>query len=144
MLRFCVGDRFYLCENKVVCQYDYEEHILPIQSSLLVQPIDRPSSDQPPELISQSVLSDALNAPEAFSISMNLAFAIQNDDNSTGERADFHSDKMIEQPALQDGNKDVAEEKIDDILLDEADISKKDGSDEVRVVHEAQDQRDQV
>lgn len=23
--RFCVGDRFYLCDNKIVCQYDYEE-----------------------------------------------------------------------------------------------------------------------
>uniref|UniRef100_T1JEY1 LIM zinc-binding domain-containing protein n=1 Tax=Strigamia maritima TaxID=126957 RepID=T1JEY1_STRMM len=23
--RFCVGDRFYLCENKILCEYDYEE-----------------------------------------------------------------------------------------------------------------------
>lgn len=23
--RFCVGDRFYLCENKILCQYDYDE-----------------------------------------------------------------------------------------------------------------------
>ncbi|KAI4479810.1 hypothetical protein M0804_010860 [Polistes exclamans] len=22
--RFCVGDRFYLCENKILCEYDYE------------------------------------------------------------------------------------------------------------------------
>lgn len=29
-----MGERFYLCENKVVCQYDYEENILPIQRSL--------------------------------------------------------------------------------------------------------------
>lgn len=35
--RFCVGDRFYLCENKVVCQYDFEEHILPIQKSIIAQ-----------------------------------------------------------------------------------------------------------
>lgn len=32
--RFCVGDRFYLFENKIVCQFDYEEHILPLQKSL--------------------------------------------------------------------------------------------------------------
>ena len=37
LIRFCVGDRFYLCENKIVCQYDYEEHILPIQESLAGQ-----------------------------------------------------------------------------------------------------------
>lgn len=23
--RFCVGDRFYLCENKILCEFDYEE-----------------------------------------------------------------------------------------------------------------------
>jgi len=23
--RFCVGDRFYLCEGKILCEYDYEE-----------------------------------------------------------------------------------------------------------------------
>lgn len=33
-LRFCVGDRFHLFENKIVCQYDYDEHILPIQESM--------------------------------------------------------------------------------------------------------------
>ncbi|XP_044014226.1 LIM domain only protein 3-like [Aphidius gifuensis] len=26
--RFCVGDRFYLCENKILCEYDYEERLL--------------------------------------------------------------------------------------------------------------------
>lgn len=30
-LRFCVGDRFHLCENKIVCQFDYDEHIYPIE-----------------------------------------------------------------------------------------------------------------
>lgn len=23
--RFCVGDRFYLCDSKILCEYDYEE-----------------------------------------------------------------------------------------------------------------------
>lgn len=27
-LRFCVGDRFYLCENKILCEYDYEERLV--------------------------------------------------------------------------------------------------------------------
>ena len=26
--RFCVGDRFYLYENKILCEYDYEERML--------------------------------------------------------------------------------------------------------------------
>ncbi|XP_013775747.1 LIM domain only protein 3-like isoform X2 [Limulus polyphemus] len=26
--RFCVGDRFYLHENKILCEYDYEERML--------------------------------------------------------------------------------------------------------------------
>ncbi|KAK3924748.1 Rhombotin-1 [Frankliniella fusca] len=26
--RFCVGDRFYLCENKILCEYDYEERMV--------------------------------------------------------------------------------------------------------------------
>ncbi|KAI1285242.1 Rhombotin-1 [Halotydeus destructor] len=26
--RFCVGDRFYLLENKVLCEYDYEERMV--------------------------------------------------------------------------------------------------------------------
>ncbi|KYN10520.1 Rhombotin-1 [Trachymyrmex cornetzi] len=25
--RFCVGDRFYLCDNKILCEYDYEERL---------------------------------------------------------------------------------------------------------------------
>lgn len=26
--RFCVGDRFYLCDNKILCEYDYEERMM--------------------------------------------------------------------------------------------------------------------
>ncbi|CAG9838371.1 unnamed protein product [Diabrotica balteata] len=26
--QFCVGDRFYLCENKILCEYDYEERLV--------------------------------------------------------------------------------------------------------------------
>ncbi|CAD6240102.1 GSCOCG00002503001-RA-CDS [Cotesia congregata] len=26
--RFCVGDRFYLCDNKILCEYDYEERLV--------------------------------------------------------------------------------------------------------------------
>ncbi|KAK0080182.1 hypothetical protein PV325_000326, partial [Microctonus aethiopoides] len=28
ILLFCVGDRFYLCENKILCEYDYEERLV--------------------------------------------------------------------------------------------------------------------
>ncbi|KAH0535666.1 hypothetical protein KQX54_018026 [Cotesia glomerata] len=27
-IEFCVGDRFYLCENKILCEYDYEERLV--------------------------------------------------------------------------------------------------------------------
>ena len=27
-LRFCVGDKFYLCDNKILCEYDYEERLV--------------------------------------------------------------------------------------------------------------------
>lgn len=26
--RFCVGDRFHLCDNKILCEYDYEERLV--------------------------------------------------------------------------------------------------------------------
>ncbi|KAI9554728.1 hypothetical protein GHT06_020004 [Daphnia sinensis] len=26
--RFCVGDRFYLCDNQILCEYDYEERLV--------------------------------------------------------------------------------------------------------------------
>ncbi|XP_037802837.1 LIM domain only protein 3-like [Penaeus monodon] len=26
--RFCVGDKFYLCDNKILCEYDYEERLV--------------------------------------------------------------------------------------------------------------------
>ena len=26
--RFCVGDRYYLCNNKILCEYDYEERMV--------------------------------------------------------------------------------------------------------------------
>lgn len=26
--RFCVGDRFYLCDNKILCESDYEDRVL--------------------------------------------------------------------------------------------------------------------
>ncbi|ODN02320.1 Rhombotin-1 [Orchesella cincta] len=26
--RFCVGDRFYLCDNRILCEYDYEERMM--------------------------------------------------------------------------------------------------------------------
>ncbi|KAK2182974.1 hypothetical protein NP493_329g02019 [Ridgeia piscesae] len=26
--RFCVGDKFYMCDNKILCEYDYEERMV--------------------------------------------------------------------------------------------------------------------
>lgn len=41
-----MGDRFYLCENKVVCEFDYEEHVLPIQRSLIQTTIEHQHQQQ--------------------------------------------------------------------------------------------------
>lgn len=27
LYRFCVGDRFYLCDNKILCETDYDERL---------------------------------------------------------------------------------------------------------------------
>lgn len=70
--RFCVGDRFYLCENKVVCQYDYEEHILPIQRSLLEQSLDRSSDTR----LQFSGEGEGLNM-ESISSCVDLDFVVQ-------------------------------------------------------------------
>lgn len=37
--RFCVGDRFYLCENKILCEYDYEERLVFANMALHPPPI---------------------------------------------------------------------------------------------------------
>jgi len=28
IVRFCIGDRYYLCDNKILCQFDYEERLV--------------------------------------------------------------------------------------------------------------------
>lgn len=33
LFRFCVGDKFYLCENKILCQYDFEERMTIYQAA---------------------------------------------------------------------------------------------------------------
>ncbi|MFH4973402.1 hypothetical protein AB6A40_000111 [Gnathostoma spinigerum] len=31
--RFCIGDKYYLCDNKILCQYDYEERMTFLQAA---------------------------------------------------------------------------------------------------------------
>lgn len=40
-IRFCVGDRFYLCDNKILCEYDYEERLVMSQTTGQSQHIQR-------------------------------------------------------------------------------------------------------
>jgi len=35
--RFCVGDRFYLCDNRILCEYDYDDRIGKLQSAIQSQ-----------------------------------------------------------------------------------------------------------
>lgn len=49
--RFCVGDRFYLCENKILCEYDYEERLVfsqMVYSPSTVAHLKRQTSHLPP------------------------------------------------------------------------------------------------
>lgn len=40
--RFCVGDKFYLCDNKILCEYDYEERLLMVSLITNIY-LDQPS-----------------------------------------------------------------------------------------------------
>ncbi|KAK4006014.1 hypothetical protein OUZ56_011144 [Daphnia magna] len=48
--RFCVGDRFYLCDNQILCEYDYEERLVfanASSSACVSQPISSRSGHEP-------------------------------------------------------------------------------------------------
>lgn len=129
-----------MCENKVVCQYDYEEHILPIQRSLLGQSIDRASGDQAPliELESQSALGGLLNAPEAVPVDLDSVFVVPDDDNPEG--VDGFHDEDRPATSLQSGVHDEGGKNEDSggelTSLNGDDASKKDGSHEDKEVLE--------
>ncbi len=55
MSRFCVGDRFYLCDNRILCQYDYEERI--IFANLA------PPNGAPPQPVSNQFRSFSVKSP---------------------------------------------------------------------------------
>lgn len=128
-----------MCENKVVCQYDYEEHILPIQRSLLEQSIDRASGDQPPllELESQSALSGALNAPEAVSGGLDSVCVVRSDDNLKGADGFHDDDRASMRPGVQDESSKNEESGEELASLNDDGASKKDGSDGEKEVFEA-------
>ncbi|KAE8744884.1 hypothetical protein FOCC_FOCC008449 [Frankliniella occidentalis] len=51
LILFCVGDRFYLCENKILCEYDYEERLVfsqMVYSPSTVAHLKRQTSHLPP------------------------------------------------------------------------------------------------
>ncbi|XP_064109910.1 LIM/homeobox protein Lhx9-like isoform X3 [Macrobrachium nipponense] len=47
--RFCVGDRFYLCDNKILCEYDYEERMVFANMSYSSDSLAHIKRQQPPE-----------------------------------------------------------------------------------------------
>ncbi|XP_069675310.1 LIM domain only protein 3-like [Periplaneta americana] len=58
--RFCVGDRFYLCENKILCEYDYEERL--VFANMAYNPpslahIKRQTSHLPPGSVTSSLVN---------------------------------------------------------------------------------------
>ncbi|KAK4018562.1 hypothetical protein OUZ56_000610 [Daphnia magna] len=61
--RFCVGDKFYLCDNKILCEYDYEERLL---MTSLEFPNKR-SSLQPQQGSNQSALLSPVLSTVCFS-----------------------------------------------------------------------------
>ncbi|GBP71219.1 hypothetical protein EVAR_18012_1 [Eumeta japonica] len=46
--RFCVGDRFYLCENKILCEYDYEERLVFANMAYNPPPLAHQAADHAP------------------------------------------------------------------------------------------------
>lgn len=49
-----MGDKFYLCDNKILCEYDYEERL--VFASMANHPIlKRHASTQPPGLPNSAV-----------------------------------------------------------------------------------------
>ncbi|KAK3849289.1 hypothetical protein Pcinc_043949, partial [Petrolisthes cinctipes] len=46
---FCVGDRFYLCDNKILCEYDYEERMVFANMSYSSDSLAHIKRQQPPE-----------------------------------------------------------------------------------------------
>lgn len=58
--RFCVGDKFYLCDNKILCEYDYEERL--VFASMANHPIlKRHASGTPQTNVPVSVSSPQQN-----------------------------------------------------------------------------------
>ncbi|CAG9860138.1 unnamed protein product [Phyllotreta striolata] len=72
--RFCVGDRFYLCENKILCEYDYEERLvfanMAYNPSSLAHIRRQVNSLQPPAGGNPTTLNDGrlvTNSPSCYS-----------------------------------------------------------------------------
>lgn len=69
--RFCVGDRFYLCDNKILCEYDYEERLvfanMAYNPSTLAQ-LKRQTNSLPvsPSPFIVALLSDYFNNPNSL------------------------------------------------------------------------------
>ncbi|XP_074025944.1 uncharacterized protein isoform X1 [Leptinotarsa decemlineata] len=70
--RFCVGDRFYLCENKILCEYDYEERLvfanMAYNPSSLAHIRRQVSNLQPPAGDNPTALNGRIvNSPSCYS-----------------------------------------------------------------------------
>lgn len=66
--RFCVGDRFYLCDNQILCEYDYEERLV-FANLASQEQFNRPANPPPP-----SSSSSANNSSTSCSASVRIRF----------------------------------------------------------------------
>lgn len=112
--RFCVGDRFYLWENKVVCQYDYEEHILPIKRSSF-EPPDRSSGDNQQQYLPDNFESRSMvnTSNSLISVHMDSTYAIPNNEHNLVEIGDYQHGEM-EPSGVKEDLKNDAEEEVTD------------------------------
>lgn len=123
---FCVGDQFYLLENKVICQYDYEDIQRSVQMSSFDSPpqcsdsfIQRTTSDYLDQQQEQHqpvcVLQELTRAPPLVSTSTSaIALDEKEDDTSDGAQVE------LDEPDAEDNSTRRASSASDIVATDDA------------------------
>jgi len=57
--RFCIGDHYYLCDNKILCQFDYEERLVLARLSSSYNSLAQMKKLQAPSATATSLASEA-------------------------------------------------------------------------------------
>lgn len=85
--RFCVGDRFYLCDNKILCECDYEDRQMRLQGN----PQTVNSNNNSNEIINQNLKRSSNETKASTSSQKRYATAT----NQTNLVSPFHPNDYI-------------------------------------------------